>query len=372
MAKLLTFLGKGGVGRTSVAIALAHHWANCGQRVLLVSQGAAPGFSAQLGAPVGTEPQPVAAGLEAVQLSMPHLLEKGWDQLKQLESQYLRTPFFKNVYGQELAILPGLDSALTLNAVREYDHRYDRILLDGSGDLVLLRMLGLPEVLGWYVRRFSQVFQDSELGRTLSPFIAPVTAAVFASGMGSVSFGEDSLAFKQAKTLLESRIDAIANPRKAQAHLITTADPGAIATAQYLWGAAQQVGLGVSRVWVNCSASPLEAQIQSSFAPLPVNSLPRLEGALSSQALVAALAQQWPGASWDDQLPTPVAIDEASRTVRLFLPGLDKKQIKLTQYGPELTIEAGDQRRNLLLPLSLRGQPVKAARFQEGYLVISL
>ncbi|MDP5338362.1 MAG: ArsA family ATPase, partial [Nodularia sp. (in: cyanobacteria)] len=71
------------------------------------------------------------------------------------------------------------------------------------------------------------------------------------------------------------------------------------------------------------------------------------------------------------QAPKPIEIDIHNRQVRLFLPGFDKKQVKLTQYGPEVTIDAGDHRRNLFLPPALTGRQVTGAKFQNNYLIIS-
>jgi arsenite-transporting ATPase len=69
--------------------------------------------------------------------------------------------------------------------------------------------------------------------------------------------------------------------------------------------------------------------------------------------------------------PKPLEIDIRARQVRLFLPGFDKKQVKLTQSGSEVTVEAGDQRRHILLPPALSGSSVTGAKFQNGYLTIS-
>ena len=73
-----------------------------------------------------------------------------------------------------------MDGALALNALRQFDAsgRYDVIVFDGHSAMDTLRMFGLPEILDWYVRRFRGVFQQSDLGKALAPFIQPVASAV--------------------------------------------------------------------------------------------------------------------------------------------------------------------------------------------------
>ena len=364
MAFILTFLGKGGTGRTTIAIAAAKKFASQGKRVLLVGQDSSPAFSAAVGATVSVDPQEIEPNLSVVQLQTATLLERSWDQVKQLEAQYLRTPFFKDVFGQELGLFPGLDQLLALNALREFNqsNRYDAIVYDGAGDQDTLRMIGVAETASWYIRRFRQVFVDSDLGRTLSPFIQPVAAAIFTN----INFAGDNFAQPTGEMnhLLEQGKQAVNNPKQMAAYLITTEDEGAIVTAKYLWGSAQQVGLTVAGVLLNRSTDA--AGLSETFEPLSVSTIPD-QPVNDWQPLIDAL----PDFDRTAEVPRPIAINVAERKVSLFLPGFDKKQVKLTQYGTEITIEAGDQRRNIDLPAALRGQPVTGAKFQDGYLIIS-
>jgi len=364
MALILTFLGKGGVGRTTIAIATAKRFAAQGKRVLLAFQEPDVAVGILLGTVPSHEPQELSTHFFAVQFQASLLLERSWEEVKKLEAQYLRTPFFKEVFGQELSVLPGMDNALVLTALREYEAsgKYDVIVYDGAGNQATLRLFGMPESLSWYARRFRKVFADSDLGKTLSPFLQPIASAVL-----NVSWTDDIFnqpAAQQATNILEQGKQALADPNRVAAYLVTTEDAAAIATAKYLWGAAQQVGLTVGGVLLNRTHD--SGAVAPEFAPLPVTPIPT-QAIDDWQPLMDAL----PDLEQASQAPRPIAINVAERKVSLFLPGFDKKQVKLTQSGPEITIEAGDQRRNITLPPELSGKPVAGAKFQDSFLIIS-
>jgi arsenite-transporting ATPase len=365
MSLILTFLGKGGTGRTTLAIAAAKRFAAEGKQVLFVGFDPSPALSLAIGHPLSADPQSVAPNLEAVQLQITVLLERSWEELKQQEAKYLRSPFLRAVYGQELGVLPGMDSALALNAIREYDAsgRYDVIIYDGTGDQTTLRMLGMPEIAGWYIRRFRQVFAESDVGKTVTPFIQPIASAVL-----NVNWSPGDIfnqpAGQQVNTILDQGRAAVADPNRVAAYLVTTADVEATATARYLWGSAQQAGVTVGGVLL-IRSEPTET-LAAEFAPLSIAAIPARVGD-DWQPLIEAL----PDLTQATQAPRPIAVNVSGRKVSLFLPTFDKKQVKLTQYGPEVTVEAGDQRRNIFLPPELRGKQVTGAKFQDGFLIIS-
>ena len=364
MPSIVTFLGKGGTGRTTSAIATAKKLATEGKKVLLIGQDSSPAWGMALGMIPSCDPQEMETNLAVVQLNSTVLLEKNWEEVKQLEAQYLRSPILKQVYGQELGIIPGMDVALALNAIREHyqSNKYDAIIYDGSGGIDPLRMFGMPEILSWYFRRFRGIFTESDIVKTLSPFVGPVTSAILNTTWtaNDITSNTDN----PATQMLENGTEALSQGNVV-AYLVTTPNPAALATAKYLWGSAQQIGLQVGGVLVNQGRGTDD--IAADFTPLTISNLPSLEDS-NWQTLIAEL----PNMSGTVDAPKPTDFVMAERKIKVFLPGFDKKEVKLTQYGPEITIEAGDQRRNITLPPAWRGSSVTGAKFQNGYLEVTV
>jgi arsenite-transporting ATPase len=225
-------------------------------------------------------------------------------------------------------------------------------------------MLGLPESLSWYVRRFRQLFVNSDLGKTIaeSPLIQPLISSFFNVNWTADNFAQPT---NQVNNFLDKGKEALADPKRVAAFLVTTADPLEVVSVRYLWGSAQQIGLTIGGV-IQLS-SQTEDNLSAEFTPLPVTVVPDVAKG-DWQPLIDALPNFVEQAV---KAPPPITIDTHNCQVRLFLPGFDKKQVKLTQYGPEVTVEAGDQRKNIFLPPALSGKPITGAKFQNNYLIIS-
>ncbi|MCS6960730.1 MAG: ArsA family ATPase [Pseudanabaenaceae cyanobacterium SKYGB_i_bin29] len=349
MGQILTFLGKGGVGKTTTAIAVAQGFAQQQKRVLLVGGATLEFHLRQLGGH-NCQIVNISSHFDAVALWSSKLLADYWDKMKTLEKQYLKSPFFEEVYGEELGVLPGMDSALALSFIREQDATgyYDYIIYDGKGDGETLRMLGMPEILSWYLRRFRQVLTNSALGQAIAPVIEPALRSVLQVSTPPENLQEQAV---QMGDVLKKGQEAVNNPDRVRAYLVTSGDEVAIATARYLWGSAQQIGLTVSGVLHHGFIPP------HTFDPLPLQELP-------IPPLPCFLPPPTP-------VPAPITIDRDKYQVKLFFPTFSKKEIKLVQLGPEVTIEAGDQRRNVFLPPEWGARQAKGAKFQDNYLIIS-
>lgn len=368
MSLILTFLGATSTHRIKIAVTAAKLLSGQGKRVLLAGN-VEPTMSILLNFPVSCDPQEIGVNLQVVNLQTSVLLERSWNDIKHLESEYLKTPLLKEVYGQELVVLPGMDSALALNAIRQYDEsgNYDVIIHCGYGDSRTIRMFGIPDFISWYWQRFHQLFVNSDIGKILteSPIIQTLINNLFNFNWTDDNFVQP---VDKAISFLKKGKEAVADPKRVIAFLVSTPEVLELAACRHLWGSSQQVNLTVGGLILVTSGNiDAKNMISEEFDPLAVSVVPD-PSTSDWQILMDSLPDFEAQAL---QAPKPIEINVHERKVILFLPGFDKKQIKLTQHGPEVTVEAGDQRRNISLPSSLIGRSVNGAKFQHNYLIIS-
>ncbi|MGQ9867186.1 MAG: ArsA family ATPase [Pseudanabaenaceae cyanobacterium] len=336
MTRILTLLGVGALGATATAI--AQGMASRGLRVLVAQDG--------WGLTEGTLlPQATDWGYWTATVKPTALLAKAWEGVKTREGEWLRTPFLQEIYGSQLALVPGMEEALALGWLREQvaSGQYDEILWVGGDARRVLRMFGLPENLDWYLRQLRRVLSESAVGQAIAPLVEPLVRTLL---VGTEDLGKQAGA---AVNVLEQGKQAVRDPRQVLAYLVAT--PDTIAEVRYAWGSAQMIGLTVAGVLADGSL-PDEA-----LAPLPIGPVSEAAGFVMAENARCLDA------------PKPLVVDVTRRQVRVFLPGFDKKQVKLTGFAQELAIEAGEQRRNIPLPPAFGS--VSGAKFQDGYLLVS-
>ena len=366
MSRIITFLGKTGARHTTLAIATAKWFSQQGKKVLLITHNPSPSADTLLETHLTLIPQIITPNLEAVQLQSTVMLNQVWEDIKKLLSLYIPIPDSNDIYPGELVLLPGFDSFLSLNAIAQYYQSgdYEVIVYDSRGDLETLRMLGIPEILNWYLRRFEKIFEELNLTKIVDSIGGPIATAIISANVDTEKLHEG---VNQIRDWIKQGIKVVGDSKKLTSYLVASDEPDAIAEARWLWGSAQQVNLTVSGVLAyQCKETDHLNKLQQAFTPLKVNCIPTLKNH-NWDPLLEAL----PDFNHIPQVSPLCKIDLETQQVIVFLPGLTKKQVKLTQHGQEFTIEAGDQRRNIFVPSQLQKLSVKSGKYEEPYLTIS-
>jgi anion-transporting ArsA/GET3 family ATPase len=68
-------------------------------------------------------------------------------------------------------MIPGLDMFTTLGSLRRYTAGYQVVVYDGPGASDVLRLVGSPSRLQWYLQRGRTALQRMELGRVALPLV---------------------------------------------------------------------------------------------------------------------------------------------------------------------------------------------------------
>jgi arsenite/tail-anchored protein-transporting ATPase len=148
--------GKGGVGKTTVATALALALASSGERTLLVSTDPAHSTSDLLGTALGSEPVRIGDMLDAVEIDAEQQADR-YVAAVRADVHRLVAPAVRDTVDRHLDLVRRgagtLESALLdrlADLLATCPDEYDRIVIDTAPTGHTLRLLAMPElVTGW-------------------------------------------------------------------------------------------------------------------------------------------------------------------------------------------------------------------------------
>jgi len=379
--RILLFTGKGGVGKSTVAAGTAALAAAQGLKTLVLSTDAAHSLADAFGAPVGSDPTEVADGLFVQQVDAQLRFEQSWAEIQGYLLSVLDVAGVDRVAAEELTVIPGAEEVLALLELRLHalSGRWDVIVVDCAPTAETLRLLALPEALGWYMERVLPM--ERRVIKALKPVL---TRAAGVPMPGDSVFD----AIERLHAELDQVHALLAGP-EASVRLVMTPETVVLAEARRSYTSLSLFGYRVDGVVANrifpadgaddwragwvLAQDAVMAEVDQSFAGLPIwRSEYRATEPVGVPALTALAEEVYAGS---DPLapPTgdgPYRVDRTTdgAVLRLSLPFVSRAEVGLARNGDELVVTVGSYRRLLTLPAGLARLRAAGARVEAGEL----
>jgi len=373
--RVLLFTGKGGVGKTTAAAGTAILAALEGRRTLVLSTDAAHSLADAFGTDVGSEPTEVRTNLHVQQVDVQQRFERSWSEVQCYLLSVLDAAGVDPITAEELTVIPGAEEVLALLELRSQalSGSWDVIVVDCAPTGETLRLLALPEALGWYMDRVFPA--ERRIVRALRPVLAKAAG---------VPMPADTVfdAVERLHRELEE-VHALLTSEQASVRLVLTPESVVLAEARRALTTLSLYGYRVDGVianrifpsegadewrlqWVEAQRAVL-GEIEQSFGRVPVwRSSYHPAEPVGLRALTEFARTLYADV---DPLATPTAEPPMSVTrtptgavLRLALPFVDTTDIDLARHGDELVITVGSHRRLIALPAALSRHAVVAAR----------
>ncbi|AFZ35713.1 arsenite efflux ATP-binding protein ArsA [Stanieria cyanosphaera PCC 7437] len=387
--RVILMTGKGGVGKTSVAAATGLRCAELGYKTLVLSTDPAHSLADSFDLELGHEPISVRPNLWGAELDALMELEGNWGAVKRYITQVLQARGLEGVQAEELAILPGMDEIFGLVRMkRHYDEGdFDVLIIDSAPTGTALRLLSLPEVGGWYMRRFYKPLQG--MSAALRPLFEPIFKPITGFSLPDKEVMDAPYEFYEQIEALEkvltdnnqTSVRLVMNPEKMviKESLRAHAYLSLYNVATDLVVANRIIPDSVSdpffQRWKE-NQTVYKQEIYDNFHPLPVKEAPLFSeemcGLEALEKLKEILYQdEDPAQVYYQENTVKVVQNKDNYSLELYLPGIPKEQIQLNKTGDELNIRIGNHRRNLVLPQALAALTPSGAKMEEDYLKIS-
>jgi len=384
-ARVVLYSGKGGVGKTSLSAATAIRAATLGHRTLVVSTDSAHSLADALDRKVGAEPTPILERLDAVEIDVNQELSSHWGTIHEYLTRFMTFRGIDETVAEEIAILPGMEELFSLVRVKAWaeSRRWDFIVIDcaPTGDTV--RMLAVPEVLGFY---FSRILP---LQRTVVRTVRPV-----AQRMTDMPIPSDDVfgAVKRVYDEMEGVGPLLQDPRRSSIRIVLNPERMVINESQRLYTYLSLFGFPVDAVianrvlpeearssyfdrWFDIQAGHL-ASARADFDPLPFFEAPLFDREMVGTEMLDEFGRRVfgksdPSAVLHRERPMEVKKEGRAYALYLRLPFAEKERIQVFARGDELVVQVDNQRRTIVLPRTLAGRTVTSAGFSDQRLRVA-
>jgi arsenite/tail-anchored protein-transporting ATPase len=380
--RLLLYLGKGGVGKTTLAAATAARAAQLGKRTLVVSTDLAHSLSDALDATLTAEPHQIGDRLWAQEINVLDEVRAHWGRVQEYVTNVLKRQGMSEVAAEEMALIPGMDEIVALlNIYRQAQQsEFDVVVIDAAPTGESVRLLSMPETFLWYVNHAS-----GWKGVALNA--AKPLLKTFLPGINVL----DSL--EKLNTQVAALRQVLSDPSVSSYRLVVNPEKMVIKEALRAETYLALYDYPIDGVLCNrvlpagdyhdqllCDMLAQQAryyeQIHTTFAPLPVWDVPYRSSEIIGLAALASLASEVWGAADPTQIffrgsPQELRKVGDSYLLRLPLPHVELGKVVMTKKGDELIVEVGNFKRDIALPAILAPMDATVARMVAGALEVT-
>lgn len=380
--RIILYTGKGGVGKTSIAAATACKIAADGKKVLVVSTDLAHSLSDSFDVRLSNEPAEISRNLYAMEIDSVLENEKSWGNVKGYLEKLMMLKSERTVESEELLVFPGFDELMSLLKIKDIHDEgiYDVLIVDCAPTGETMSLLKFPDLFKWWMEK---LFPIKRKGAKIA---GPIIQATVKVPMPSDE------TFDEIERLYD-RIDQLHQlmmyKEAVSIRIVTTPEKIVVKEAKRSFSYLHLFDYNVDCIIINrifseaslCGYFEKWAQIQKdsirditdSFKGIPVFKLELLNCELRRLDILNTIAKQLyrktdPQKVLFNEKIFSVEKDQDGYILAINMPFVDKKELKLSQKGDEITISIKNERRCLVLPAKLQPLEITGAKYEDGRL----
>jgi arsenite-transporting ATPase len=381
--RIILYLGKGGVGKTTLAAATAMRCAELGYKTLVASTDIAHSLADSLDIPLGPRPMEVAENLWAQEISVVADIYNYWETLQDFASGIIASRGINRVVADELSAFPGMDEIVCLLHIHKQatERNFDRVIIDAAPTGETIRLLTMPDTFTWYATHLNRF--ERGVVRALKPFAGRFLQAP----------AEVLEAVRKLEAHTKDLRETLSDPEVSSYRVVVQPEKMVVREAERAISYLGLFNYPVDSVIINrilpeeladgefyrqrleIQAKYLEI-IENSFRPLPLWRVPYYAHEVVGLTALNRLAQDCFGENdpgdifYTGIVQEVLEQEDGSYVLRLPLPFVESSRVKLRKRGDELFITIGNFKREMILPNVLAKRRASGGKLQDGMLDI--